>query len=85
MNFHRKSTIASLVLIAATTIGVPAGAATAKVGGVCTKAGARAGTKSKPLVCTRTKKVLRWTVAKKSVPKDTVAPDTVAAETTVAH
>lgn len=87
VNIHQKSTIASLALILAAVVGNPAQAATAKVGGTCTKVGAKAGTKSKPLVCTRTKKVLRWTVVAKkaSVPKDTIAADTVAADTTVAH
>lgn len=87
VNIHPKSTIAFLALILAVVVGNPAQAATAKAGGTCTKVGAKAGTKSKPLVCTRAKKVLRWTVVAKkaSVPKDTIAADTVAADTTVAH
>ena len=58
-------------------------AATARSGGVCTKVSTKAGTKSKPLVCARTSKGLRWKSAPKAATKAADTTVAKAADTTI--
>jgi hypothetical protein len=86
---NRRRLGSAAAIIAGLSVGVvafaaPSGAATAKAGAVCTKVGVKTG-RTKPLVCVKTSKGLRWAVAKSkakdTAAKDTVAPDTAAHDT----
>lgn len=88
MTNTRKSAIAMFALVGALSLSAGAEAKTsAKAGAVCTKANAKAGTTSKPLVCAKTKKGLRWTAV--AAKKATNASDTTisqkASDTTISH
>ena len=81
MTTHRTTAIVAFTVLLTGAATGPAQAATAKVGGTCVKAAAKAGTKSKPLVCTRTKKGLRWIVRVAKAAETTIGKAT---ETTIA-